>query len=124
MAKFKSSPVTTVLGIAVALVLIVAGASNLLASRAGKVGGPDTAINDRVPAPESFQPAAGEGQGRMGDAAEKCNGAVSASPTAAGGGCKPCKGAPFCGCTLNGAPRVSCDPCCYYSFSTGYFCIS
>ncbi len=28
-------------------------------------------------------------------------------------GCKKCKGRPWCGCTLNGAPRISCDPCCY-----------
>lgn len=124
MAKFKRSPVTAALGIAAALVLIVAGASNLLASRGGKFGEPDTAISDRVSAPEMFQPSVAEGQGRMGDAADKCDGTVSASPTAAGGGCKPCKNAPFCGCTLNGAPRVSCDPCCYYSLSTGYFCIS
>lgn len=28
-------------------------------------------------------------------------------------GCKKCKDRPWCGCTLNGAPRISCDPCCY-----------
>ncbi len=27
--------------------------------------------------------------------------------------CKKCKDRPWCGCTLNGAPRISCDPCCY-----------
>lgn len=28
-------------------------------------------------------------------------------------GCKPCKGRRWCGCTYNGLPRISCDPCCY-----------
>ena len=28
-------------------------------------------------------------------------------------GCKRCKGRPWCECTYNGAPRISCDPCCY-----------
>jgi len=27
--------------------------------------------------------------------------------------CKPCKDRPWCECTYNGAPRISCDPCCY-----------
>ena len=33
--------------------------------------------------------------------------AVDAKP------CKPCKDRPFCGCTYNGMPRVSCNPCCW-----------
>lgn len=28
-------------------------------------------------------------------------------------GCKRCKGRPWCECTLDGARRISCDPCCY-----------
>ena len=34
--------------------------------------------------------------------------------------CKKCKDRPWCGCTLDGAPRISCDPCCYdtYPFMT------
>jgi hypothetical protein len=27
--------------------------------------------------------------------------------------CKPCKDKPYCGCTYNGMPRVSCEPCCW-----------
>ena len=27
--------------------------------------------------------------------------------------CKSCKGREWCGCTYNGKPRVSCNPCCY-----------
>jgi len=27
--------------------------------------------------------------------------------------CKPCKVRESCGCTHNGKPRTSCDPCCY-----------
>jgi len=31
-----------------------------------------------------------------------------------GQGCKPCsKDRRWCGCTYNGMPRASCDPCCY-----------
>jgi len=33
-------------------------------------------------------------------------------PTA-GKPCKPCKDRPWCECTYNGAPRISCNPCCY-----------
>ena len=31
--------------------------------------------------------------------------------------CKACSAQPWCGCTYEGHPRISCDPCCY---STGY----
>lgn len=30
--------------------------------------------------------------------------------------CKRCKDRPWCGCTYNGAPRISCDPCCYDTY--------
>jgi hypothetical protein len=30
--------------------------------------------------------------------------------------CKACKDQPFCGCTYQGHPRISCDPCCYAAF--------
>src|SRR5512134_1872530 len=42
---------------------------------------------------------------------------------------KPCKGAaacpdqPWCECTYNGAPRISCDPCCYQAYY-GVICTS
>jgi hypothetical protein len=28
-------------------------------------------------------------------------------------GCKACQDRPWCKCTYNGLPRVSCNPCCY-----------
>ena len=31
--------------------------------------------------------------------------------------CRACQAQPWCGCTYNGHPRISCDPCCY---STGF----
>jgi hypothetical protein len=31
--------------------------------------------------------------------------------------CQACPAQPWCGCTYNGHPRISCDPCCY---STGF----
>ncbi len=40
--------------------------------------------------------------------------AVSEVTERKGKGCKPCsKDRRWCGCTLDGMPRVSCDPCCY-----------
>lgn len=40
---------------------------------------------------------------------------------------KPCREAcpdqPWCGCTYNGHPRVSCDPCCYQTY-IGLICTS
>ena len=40
---------------------------------------------------------------------------LSLEPTTAGG-CKPCKDRPWCGCSYQGHPRVSCNPCCYQAF--------
>jgi hypothetical protein len=37
--------------------------------------------------------------------------------------CKPCKNKPYCGCTYNGLPRVSCEPCCYGYFPPGTVCL-
>ncbi len=31
--------------------------------------------------------------------------------------CKACSAQPWCACTYQGHPRISCDPCCY---STGF----
>jgi len=31
-------------------------------------------------------------------------------------GCKTCKQQPWCGCTYQGHPRISCDPCCYQAY--------
>ena len=40
---------------------------------------------------------------------------------------KPCRQAcqaqPWCECTYNGAPRISCDPCCYQTY-VGVICTS
>jgi hypothetical protein len=35
---------------------------------------------------------------------------------AAASGCKACKHQPWCGCTYQGHPRISCDPCCYQAY--------
>ena len=32
-------------------------------------------------------------------------------------GCKNCKDRPWCACTYNGKPRISCNPCCYQGWS-------
>ena len=37
--------------------------------------------------------------------------------------CRPCQDQPWCACTYNGHPRVSCDPCCYSTW-TGEICTS
>ena len=38
-------------------------------------------------------------------------------------GCKACTQQPWCACTYNGYPRVSCDPCCYQTYA-GQICTS
>lgn len=37
--------------------------------------------------------------------------------------CKACQLQPWCACTYNGYPRISCDPCCYQSYA-GPICTS
>lgn len=37
--------------------------------------------------------------------------------------CHRCQAQPWCGCTYNGYPRISCDPCCY-STGWGQICTS
>jgi hypothetical protein len=37
--------------------------------------------------------------------------------------CKACPDQPWCGCTYQGHPRVSCDPCCYQTYA-GEICLS
>jgi hypothetical protein len=39
-------------------------------------------------------------------------------------GCKSCPNQPWCGCTYQGYPRISCDPCCYYSSNGQIVCLS
>jgi hypothetical protein len=38
------------------------------------------------------------------------------------GGCRRCKDRPWCECTYQGHPRISCDPCCY-DRPTGPICL-
>ena len=38
-------------------------------------------------------------------------------------GCRACQEQPWCACTYNGHPRISCDPCCYSTWS-GPICTS
>jgi len=38
-------------------------------------------------------------------------------------GCKACTLQPWCACTYQGYPRVSCDPCCYQTYA-GQICTS
>lgn len=42
--------------------------------------------------------------------------APGASFESATPGCKACKNLPQCGCTYQGHPRISCDPCCYQAY--------
>src|SRR5262245_41534769 len=37
--------------------------------------------------------------------------------------CKACKDRPFCHCTYNGLPRVSCNPCCYGNLGIPQVCL-
>ncbi len=59
------------------------------------------------------------------DAALAAQGECREAPAdqAAARSCRPCKDKPYCKCTYNGIPRASCDPCCYFSYPTGYICL-
>lgn len=46
-------------------------------------------------------------------AADESQGVAESGGETAKPGCKRCKGRPWCECTYNGAPRISCNPCCY-----------
>jgi hypothetical protein len=37
--------------------------------------------------------------------------------------CKHCKDRPWCSCTYNGLPRVSCNPCCYGNLGIPQVCL-
>ncbi len=37
--------------------------------------------------------------------------------------CRPCKDRPWCTCTYNGMPRVSCNPCCYGNYGFPQVCL-
>jgi len=38
--------------------------------------------------------------------------------------CKTCRDQPFCKCTYQGMPRISCDPCCYVNNIGVQICLS
>ena len=52
---------------------------------------------------------------------ETCDQATLES-NASGARCRPCKDRPWCDCSYNGLPRVSCNPCCYGS-GANYTCL-
>jgi hypothetical protein len=108
MSAIRRNPALSVtIGIA-ALLLLAAGASSLAAARGAAAAPAET------PPVLTAQPA--------GDAAASCGETAidGAAPK------KPCRGAcpdkPYCTCTYNGQPRVSCDPCCYQTY-TGEICL-
>lgn len=37
--------------------------------------------------------------------------------------CRPCQGREWCTCSNNGAPRISCDPCCYQQYGGQIVCL-
>jgi hypothetical protein len=43
----------------------------------------------------------------------QCSSAIDPEAGRPGRPCKPCKDRPWCECSYNGHPRISCDPCCY-----------
>ncbi len=45
--------------------------------------------------------------------ADESQGVAESGGEAAKPPCRKCRGRLWCGCFYNGAPRVSCDPCCY-----------
>ena len=36
--------------------------------------------------------------------------------------CRPCQDRPWCECTIPGAHRVSCNPCCYQNYAGDIIC--
>jgi hypothetical protein len=49
--------------------------------------------------------------------------AFATQASAGGVHCKKCTDRPWCGCTYNGMPRVSCNPCCYGNLGTVQVCL-
>lgn len=104
MSRFGASRLAVVLGIAlVTLALGLVGAAPLssreeLAKTVPFVNSvePSACVADEVPASTLQMP--------------------GASFEPATPGCKACKQQPWCGCTYQGHPRISCDPCCYQAY--------
>ena len=105
----KHVTLSNVAGVAVFLLVIAAGASSLIVARS--VGAAPV-----VASPTAF----GEAQLELADSV--CE-ASAVEPSASKKPChNPCPDKPYCTCTYNGQPRVSCDPCCYQTY-TGWICL-
>ncbi|MGH9868667.1 MAG: hypothetical protein ACREAA_10965 [Candidatus Polarisedimenticolia bacterium] len=101
MTRIKSSPVLLILGAVAVLAAALVGAPALMAS---------LSASDDAVVVEQTSPDASDGE-----CAQAPPGATEVP------GCKDCKGRPFCTCSYNGHPRVSCNPCCY-STPSGLIC--
>lgn len=97
----RTVAVSLTLGIAV--LIVAAGVSNFAASKAP------------VPAPAEVAASS------AGDAADATCVEASADAAASKKPCRTCPDKPYCTCTYNGQPRISCDPCCYQTY-TGVIC--
>jgi len=104
----KHATLSVMVGIAAFLLLIAAGASSLTAARttnAAPVPAATAAIGEQVATADSACVESAAGQ------------FLSSKP------CRTCPGKPYCTCTYNGQPRLSCEPCCYRTFNGGETCL-
>ena len=104
----KHATLSVMVGIAAFLLLIAAGASSLTAARA----------NHPAPAPAATS-AIGE---RAATSDPACVDSA-AGQSLSNKPCRTCSGKPYCTCTYNGQPRLSCEPCCYRTFNGGEICL-
>ena len=114
MSRLNAPKSTIVLAIAlVALGLAAAGPSSSPAREAAP---------SPAPLASSVEPAACQGDEPLFFTAPAPENPFSTAPAPEGGfepatpGCKKCNQQPWCGCTYQGHPRISCDPCCYAAF--------
>jgi hypothetical protein len=113
MSRLNALKPTIVIGIAfVALRLLAASPSSSSPSPAAAPG-PAPLANSVVPAGCGEEPlfSTAPAPEKLFSTASAPDGFEPATP-----GCKRCKDQPFCGCTYQGHPRISCDPCCYAAF--------
>src|SRR5215467_330050 len=102
MSRFDASRVVVLVGMA--LVTLVFGLAG-----AGPLSSREEPAN-AVPLVNPVGPSACAGDDLLLPTSQGTG--ASFEPSAAGG-CKACKQQPWCGCTYQGHPRISCDPCCY-----------
>jgi len=103
----KHATLSVTAAIAALLLLLAGGASTLTADR-GTAAAHDNAYH------------AATGESQAGAVDSTCGeSAVDQSKSAKP--CKTCPEKPYCTCTYNGQPRVSCEPCCYLT-RTGEIC--